>query len=153
MLSYALNESWVVDIFKLCVSYFYGASQIIKIFIILLSHRMLLSMCVYFVLQLNGHAPDYMNGHSPEYNSNGISDPHEASAAHSMQTVQDRLKHIRAGSPFRYRANPLANSTPDISNMSRGVRNLSVTICQYPELACLIIVFNNAEKIDRAQFY
>ena len=78
---------------------------------------------MFFVLQLNGHAPDYMNGHSPEYNSNGMSDPHEASAAHSMQTVQDRLKHIRAGSPFRYRANPLANSNPDISNMSRGVRN------------------------------
>ena len=26
MLSYALNESWAVDIFKLCVSYFYGTS-------------------------------------------------------------------------------------------------------------------------------
>jgi len=71
---------------------------------------------------LNGHNQEYMNGHSsPEYNQPAMSDPHEASAAQSMQSVQDRLKHIRAGSPFRYRANnPLANSTPDISNMSRG---------------------------------
>lgn len=61
-------------------------------------------------LQLNG---------TLDFSSGILDDMRETSATQSMQGVQDRLKHMRAGSPFRYSKNSnMALSSADVSKLS-----------------------------------
>jgi len=78
-----------------------------------------------------------VNGLSPpDFAMRPTEEAQEAVPAYSVPTPSpDRLKHIRAGSPFRYKSNPLlSSSVNDITkysssqNLSSAVRFSSVLI-------------------------
>ncbi|XP_067937050.1 calponin homology domain-containing protein DDB_G0272472-like [Watersipora subatra] len=60
-----------------------------------------------------------LNGSSPEYASTQkVEDLRESISSQSLHSVQDRLRHMRAGSPLRYSSNPTLTHTGDSTKYS-----------------------------------
>lgn len=90
-----------------------------------------------------------MNGSSPEFHSVGVEEQHDPVPTHSIQNVQDRLKHIRAGSPFRYRSNPhLSSSTPDSKKYSSNISLSNAVSCLLSAVYKTIIRFLLYQKLQ-----